>query len=246
MPCSAQSRSLRCNSQPRRPSPWGDQGHEGIGLIAEHYLKPSVRQKVDAMLAGDMTGLVHLDIGDAIADEATWADKYRDADERRTDYMATRDWHFVDLEISGPNMNAACFGHPALTAGTPASQGPAEDCIVDKIEEFETELANNQTPSTERLMALQFLLHFVGDIHQPLHASDDHDQGGNAKRVSSPDKGSGKLHAFWDTQFVEALGRNPRTVADALIGKISATDMAVWEGGHRNSGRWSHITLRSR
>jgi hypothetical protein len=210
---------------------WGDEGHEIVGLIAEHYLAPSVRQKVAAILAQDKSGLAATDTGDAIADETTWADKYRDADNRRLHYIATRNWHFVDLEISEPDMKAACFGRPALPPTTPASAGAADDCVVDKIEEFEAELANPRTAAPERLMALQFLLHFVGDLHQPLHASDDHDRGGNSKRVTSANMGSGNLHGVWDTQFVQALGTDPRTVANGLIAKITPSEKAGWQAG---------------
>src|SRR3974390_874327 len=207
---------------------WGDEGHEVIGLIAEHYLKPNVRDEVNALLAGDKTGLINHDTGDLIADEATWADKYRDADDRRTHYIATRNWHFVDLELDHPDLNSACFGRSSLASSAWASQGPAKDCIVDKIEEFETELSNPRTPPAERLMALQFLLHFVGDLHQPLHAADGHDAGGNGKRVESATLGSGKLHAFWDTQFVQALGTAPRAVATPLEAQISPKQSAQW------------------
>jgi hypothetical protein len=210
---------------------WGDEGHEIIGVVAEHYLTPDTRKNVDALLATDRTGLAVSDTGDPIADEATWADKYRDADNRHLHYIATRNWHFIDLELAGADMNAACFGRPAILQTAAASAGPAQDCVVDKIEQFERELSNPKTAAPEKLLALQFVLHFLGDLHQPLHASDDHDQGGNAKRVSSPDLGSGKLHAFWDTQFVEALGSEPRAVANMLIGKITPAEKAVWQQG---------------
>ena len=210
---------------------WGDEGHEIGGLIAEHYLTPATRKQIDLLLAEDHSGLAATETGDAIAEETTWADKYRDADQRRLHYIATRDWHFVDFELDGPDMNSACFSRPVLPPHTPASAGPAEDCIVDKIEQFEGELANPKTPGPERLLALQFLLHLVGDVHQPLHASDDHDRGGNEKRVQSDDMGSGNLHGFWDTQFVEALGTDPRAVSAKLIANISPVEKAAWEQG---------------
>lgn len=223
-------------SAPGAALAWGDEGHEVVGLIAEHYLKADVRDEVNTLLAGDKTGLINHDTGDLIADEATWADKYRDADDRRTHYIATRDWHFVDLEVTGPDLDKA-FGHPDLPEGTPASQGPAEDCIVDKIEQFKAELSDPREPPAERLMALQFILHFVGDLHQPLHASDDHDAGGNGKRVASADFGAGKLHAFWDTQFVQALGADPRAAATRLEAQITPQEAAEWAQG--TPERWA-------
>src|SRR3974390_626331 len=149
---------------------WGDEGHEIVGLIADHYLTPAVRQKVQNLLAQDSSGLTP-DTG--IASEATWADKYRDADNRTTHYEATKQWHFLDIDLHNPDFDAACFNHPALPTGTPASAGPAQDCVVDKINQFSAELANPSTSNEEKRLALQFLLHFVGDLHQPLHASDD-------------------------------------------------------------------------
>src|SRR6516225_4043340 len=100
----------------------------------------------------------------------------------RQRYEQTRQWHFVNIELDGPNLDRACFGHPRLPAAVPASSSPAKACLVDKIEQFTAELSNSATAPGERLLALEFLLHLVGDVHQPLHAVDDHDAGGNRKQ----------------------------------------------------------------
>jgi hypothetical protein len=204
---------------------WGDEGHEVVGLIADHHLQPATRAKVQAMLAADIDTLTAHDI----SSEATWADKYRDENNRRDHYLQTRNWHFVDLEIGAPDLKSACFGAPPLAAGTVASNGPANDCVVDKINEFAAELKAPATNPEERLLALKFLLHFVGDLHQPLHASDNHDQGGNAVKISGAH--ARNLHAFWDTDTVQKLGTNPQTVAQALIAKISNAQAAQWAAG---------------
>ncbi len=151
---------------------WGDEGHEIVGLIADHYLDPKVQKTVRAMLRADPDDLTKHDI----ASEATWADKYRDENNRKDHYTQTENWHFVDLELSGPDMTSACFGRPKIPSGTVASNGPAKDCVVDKIEQFSTELVSRSTGVEERRMALKFLLHVVGDLHQPLHASDNNDR----------------------------------------------------------------------
>jgi hypothetical protein len=70
-------------------------------------------------------------------------------------------------------------------------------------------------------LALKFLLHFVGDMHQPLHAADDHDAGGNKKLVEAEGLHPGNLHHYWDIEFVERLGTDPRQVAASLVGQIS-------------------------
>lgn len=208
---------------------WGDEGHEIVGSIAEHYLTPAVRVRVQALLATDDTGLCARDI----AHESTWADKYRDSDRdgSKQRYYATRNWHFVDLELDGVDLNRACHGRPPLPEGTPASRGPADDCIVDKIEEFRVELRSPRTDPRERLLALQFLLHLVGDLHQPLHAADDHDQGGNKKIVSAPGIGTGNLHHDWDIEFVARLGADERDSADRLIARITDAQRRQWSRG---------------
>src|SRR5262249_54894189 len=142
---------------------WGDEGHEIVALIADHYLQPQVRVKVNNILAGDTTGLTH---NTRIDQEATWADKFRDSDRysSKLRYNGTRNWHFVDIELPAPDLKSACFGQPPL-ANVPASAGPARDCIVDKLDQFIAELKSPATNPGERLLALQFILHFVGDIH---------------------------------------------------------------------------------
>jgi hypothetical protein len=192
---------------------WGDQGHEVIGLIAEHYLTPTVHARVQALLATDDSGLTSRDI----AHEATWADKYRDSDRggSRHRYYGTRNWHFVDLELDGVDLNRAC----------------RDDCIIDKIEQFRAELRNARIDPAERLLALQFLLHFVGDLHQPLHAADDHDQGGNRKIVSVPGIGVETLHQAWDTEFVGRLGAGATDIASRLIARITDEERRQWSRG---------------
>jgi S1/P1 Nuclease len=208
---------------------WGDEGHEVIGLIADYYLEAAVRDRVNALLAGDASGLTALDI----AHESTWADKYRDSDRAGTKlrYNQTHTWHYVDLELDGADLKSACFGQPPLPTGEPASAGPANDCVVDKINEFAAELANPKAGAGERRLALQFLLHFVGDVHQPLHASDDHDQGGNLKRVSAPGLRANNLHHDWDSEFVARLGADAHQIAQRLIAQITAPQRALWSAG---------------
>ncbi|HTV95939.1 MAG TPA: S1/P1 nuclease [Steroidobacteraceae bacterium] len=208
---------------------WSDEGHEVVALIAERYLEPAVRTRVQALLDEDDSGLVARDI----ADEATWADRYRDSDRATTRmrYHGTREWHFVDLEIDGPDLNRACHGRRPLPAGIPASRGPADDCIVDKIDQFQAELSSPATAERERRLALQFLLHLVGDLHQPLHASDDHDQGANRKQVSGPGLAEGSLHRAWDGEFVARLGPGPDEIARRLAGRITAAERAQWSRG---------------
>jgi hypothetical protein len=165
-----------------------------------------------------------------IANAATWADKFRDAniDNSR---QRTRQWHFVDIELAAPNFDEACFNHPPIPSGKTASNGPADDCVADKVEEFAGELSNPATDLEEQVVALKFVLHFVGDLHQPLHDADDHDRGGNDKRVSAPGFKAGNLHHFWDTEFVDQLGPDAKTIASDLTGHITKDQVMQWQVG---------------
>jgi len=212
--------------QPRTALAWGDDGHKVVALIAQSFLEADVVKRVNALLAADTDALTPHDIASA----ATWADKYRDSNTGGA-RQKTRQWHFVDIELTAPDLDQACFNHPALPPGTVASNGPADDCVVDKIEEFAAELANPATDLEEQIVALKFLLHFVGDVHQPLHASDDHDRGGNNKKVAASWIKAGNLHHYWDTEFVALLETDAKSIASDLIGHISKDQQKQWQAG---------------
>jgi hypothetical protein len=137
----------------------GDEGHGVVSLVARSFLEPDVRKRVNALLASDTDNLT----GHDIASAATWADKFRDANVNGS-RDKTRQWHFVDIEITAPNLDDACFNHPPIPNGAAASGGPAADCVVNKIQEFAAELANPSTDLKEQVAALKFVLHFVGAL----------------------------------------------------------------------------------
>src|SRR5215468_6417217 len=213
-------------AQPRTALAWGDDGHKVVALIAQSFLDTNALKRVNALLAADTDSLTAHDIASA----ATWADKFRDSNTGGA-RQKTSQWHFVDIEITAPNLDAACFNHPPIPAGTVASNGPAADCVVDKIQEFAAELANPATDQERQVVALKFLLHFVGDVHQPLHASDDHDRGGNNKKVAASWIKAGNLHHYWDTEFVALLETDAKSIASNLIGHISKDQRKQWQAG---------------
>ena len=209
---------------------WGDDGHKTVALIAQECLPTRVKNQITAMLAADTDNLAKHDFASA----ATWADKYRDSNHRRDHYKHTQNWHFVDMELEHPDLNAACFGRPKLPPGALATDGPDEVCAIDKIEQFETELTAPGTDAEERLMALKFILHFVGDIHQPLHSSDNHDRSGNSVKVivdGFPHTSKDELHGFLDTQFVDAIDKPPSALAKSLLKAIKPAQAKQWATG---------------
>jgi hypothetical protein len=210
---------------------WGDLGHEVTALIAYRHLSPTAGAALDTLLASDTDSLTPRDF----AGRATWADRYRTA------HRETADWHFVNIEIDQPNLEDACFGFPALPAGQLASVGPAQDCVVNKIDEFIVELTSPSTLPAERLLALKFLIHFIGDLHQPLHAADHHDRGGNCIGLIPPQGAQTNLHAYWDVSVVETLGQFAAQIADQLDARLTADEIKEWSQGTPRS--WAMDTF---
>ena len=220
---------------------WGDLGHQIVGVIAYSRLEPSVKTKVDALLAADQDDLTATDF----VSRTTWADKYRDSDRQTTKirYEATRRWHFVDIDITTGDIDAACEHHPKLPSGTLASAGPANNCTIDKIEQFIRELHNPFMIKAEKILALKFLLHLIGDLHHPLHAADNKDRGGNDVPVLFDDaKPATRLHLYWDNHIVDRLGGDPRSIGAQLNRNIGTGTAEAWSKG--TSTAWAKESFR--
>jgi hypothetical protein len=217
---------------------WGDEGHKIVTLIAEHYLDPAARARVSAMLAADTDNLTAHNIADA----ATWADKYRDSDRNgaKERYVATRQWHFVDIELADPDLDRV-LRTPGVASERGRIQGAADGLHRRQDRSICRRTCGPATNPEERLIALKFLLHLVGDLHQPLHTADDHDAGGNRKRVTADGFRPGNLHHFWDTEFVERLGRDPQQVAAGLIAQTTDVQGQVWSQG--TAADWAKETF---
>lgn len=219
---------------------WGNTGHEVVALVAQRYLTKQASARLDALLRADSDTLTPPDL----ASRATWADRYRDSDRNTTKqrYKATRQWHFVDIEIGHPDLPASCSGHPPIS--DPASLGPADACVADKISQFEAELTRLRGTDPERLLALKFLLHFVGDVHQPLHAANNNDSGGNAVKVLFGNRKVGQsLHGYWDTAVVRTIGRDPVQIAAKLGHRFDARCRKGWMQGGPDDWAMESFTL---
>lgn len=139
------------------------------------------------------------------------------ADEIKFQRPNTRPWHYVDIEIGtqGYNRTTDC---------------PNDACVVAQIVRDEAILRDKHLTAPVRAEALRFLIHFVGDLHQPLHCADNHDRGGNEVKVLIGRRHE-NLHAVWDVNVVQALGLEPDKVAAQLEGEITPADKSVWKPG---------------
>jgi hypothetical protein len=171
---------------------WGPKGHAIIADIATSRLTPATRENIQLLLGSE-----------SLASVSSWADQVRK--ERDESY----DWHFVDIprEASGFAAERDCFRPQDKHKD---AQTDHHNCVVDRIAMFEKVLGDENAPRTARVEALKWLVHFVGDLHQPLHAIDEA-HGGND--IKLPVFGSAKcgehdcnLHWAWDSLLLEHTG----------------------------------------
>ncbi len=210
---------------------WGDVGHEVVMAIAWQHLNQHSKAAIESLLEKDNSTLT---AKTPIA-MATWADRYRSqkSSDGNDAYQHTHLWHFIDLNIDHPNLDKACF-HFSSNPGF-ASEGPSHDCVTHKIKEFSDELkrfyaSSNPREQQEAILAMKFLVHFMGDLHQPLHASDHHDSGGNRVKIFFQQKQI-NLHHFWDTTIVLSLGSDPNQIAFMLNKEITNDNLRNWQKG---------------
>lgn len=184
---------------------WGHEGHKIVAEVAEHYLNATAKEKITRLLAS-----IHQK---NIADIASWADMYR-----RT-HPETGPWHYVDIPLNATSYDSSKY---CKNGG----------CVVSAITKFERELANTNLSEEERAIALKFVVHFIGDVHQPLHSSDNNDRGGNDVKVTFFDHHT-NLHAVWDYGIIEKTGMDAEQYSAYLIQKYhsDAADVTQLEKG---------------
>ena len=217
--------------QPTESRAWGPEGHRIVALVADRLLQTqssAVQKKISNILSTDKSNdWTKTDI----ASEATWADALREnSPEGRT---ASLNWHYAKLDANNPDLKKACFGRPALPSLRPASHGPQDNCIVDKIEQFAKELREPETLESERLMALQFLLNLVGDIHDPLYLIEHNDENGQCVAVLPPGaKTPVRLSFYWeDTLVAQAAGKDPNAAAGQIAAGLTPAELQKGSGG---------------
>jgi hypothetical protein len=187
---------------------WGSEGHRVIAEIAEQYLEPTTARRVRELLT--------VENATTLAEISNWADQIRG--QRRS----TAPWHFVDIPISS-------------SAYDKDRDCPHGDCVVAKIDQFVLALRDPDLDPYRRLEALKFVVHFVGDLHQPLHASDNGDRGGNEIRVEFMGRRT-NLHAVWDSGILSpAVRGDERSYALRLVHSMSAAQIKAWSNGDPQS-----------
>lgn len=169
---------------------WGPQGHRMVGLLAEHQLSPTARAEVQRLLFGEQEP--------SLAGIANWADTLRGSELGKK----TASWHYINF----PREDCSYV---------PARDCPDGNCVIAAINRNFLLLADHRRPDSERRDALKFLVHFVGDSHQPLHAGYQDDRGANRFQINYQGKNS-NLHSVWDSLILRSRALEANDYAQLL------------------------------
>jgi hypothetical protein len=218
---------------------WGCKGHQTIALIAEQYLTPEALQLVNKLLAENpvdptlkryCTEPAH----DLLADASTWPDDVRNS-------AKNGPWHYIDIPRGAPR--------------APLSEYcGSEGCVTQAIAD---QLAILKDPNADphlRANAIRYIVHFVGDLHMPLHAATNDDRGGNCVPVyyfwrkphAVHDSFTPNLHFIWDVAVLERdMDNADPSEYGAFLSQSFANDFPKWRaaGIHVDDWAWESHDL---
>jgi hypothetical protein len=179
---------------------WGKIGHRVTGAIAAHYLSDDARAAIEDILGPE-----------GLAEGSTWADFMRASPE---DFwqMESSPYHYVTIPA----------GATYAQAGAP----PQGDAIT-AIAEFTRTLKDPDATREEKALALRFIVHIIGDLHQPLHAGNGTDRGGNDFAVVYFGRET-NLHSVWDSGMIDGEQLSYSEMTEWLVQKITPAEVADW------------------
>ncbi|MCH5213815.1 MAG: S1/P1 nuclease [Muribaculaceae bacterium] len=174
---------------------WGQKGHDTVAFIAENHLTPTTQAAIDSLLDG--YSLVYW---------ANWLDNAS----HTADYAYTKTWHYKNIDANKTFENA-----PKIKEGN----------IVDAITEQVAVLQDENSTKDEKALALKMVVHFLGDIHQPMHMGRASDRGGNYHKVKFFKRDT-NLHSVWDSNVLETAHKWSHTEWQREIDRLSAEQQA--------------------
>ena len=194
---------------------WGPDGHRIVGDIASKYLTDQAKAAVKDLL-GDRS----------LADVSTWADEIRSD--------PTYDWAKPLHYVNAPR------GEVRVHLDRDCPEGA---CVIGAINKYAGVLRDANAPREQRIEALKFLVHFVGDVHQPLHASYGDDRGGNEVKVSWLGQPDWNLHRVWDFGLIEhRMAVDRVAMTQAIERTISDRRLKLWRRS-MNPVEWANESM---
>lgn len=194
---------------------WWEYGHETVARIAYDAARPDTRAALRRLMAQGRL----LETPDCPVNTpeklSYWADCIKPLGDR---FSHAGPWHYQNVDICQPfDLKAAC------------KDG---NCVSAQIDRQARLLADPKVPTRERLTALAFLVHFVGDLHNPMHAGDRGDRGGNDVKANyGLVGGRTNLHSMWDGYIAERAISTPPGGAQALLASVPPADRPAIAAG---------------
>lgn len=179
---------------------WGDKGHRIHGELAWKLLDAATREKMKDLLGAE-----------TLASLSTWADEIKAA------RPETRPWHYVNIDPTASRYDAT----------RDCKDGA---CVVSRLEEWIVVLGDPKREVDQRLEALKWVIHLMGDLHQPLHVALEADRGGNTIEVTFFGEKT-NLHRLWDVDLLERFGSTAEVYAAELHADAREDDVALWKVG---------------
>lgn len=192
---------------------WGANGHRVVGLVAEQHLSCKAKKKIKNLLQGN-----------SLAEVATWMDEIKSD----TAYNHTHDWHWVTI--------------PDNEKYEQAPKNPKGDLLA-KLDELTKILKDKNRSEKEKQESLKYLVHLVGDLHQPLHVGRGDDTGGNAIKVDWFGKPS-NLHRVWDSDMIEFQDLSFTELA-CFLGKPEKKQIREWQSTSFRDWAYESMTYRN-
>ena len=180
---------------------WGAKGHQIVAYIAEAHLTDTTREKIKAILPKNGT----------LAKASIWPDEVRKA------LPQMNPLHYVDVPRGETTYDRE-------------RDCPQRNCIVEAITWYVNVLKSNDSPLAEKQLALDYLVHLVGDLHLPLHVGFLDDLGGTKTKVTFQGKAQ-TLHELWDSGMLNTENGTPRAMAKLLDEECDPNDRIAWQAG---------------
>jgi hypothetical protein len=190
---------------------WHDKGHRVVAIIAQANLTPEAKKRVQEILP----------LGTTLADAAVWPD-YEGRKVGDLDPL-----HYVSIP-------------DGATGYDQARDCPEKNCMVEALRWFLSSIADENAPVVMRRIALRYVTHLVGDMHQPLHAGRATDRGGTDITVTYRNQIT-NLHFFWDQDLVEMEQGSAEEVAERLGASLTEEERLKWQAG--DPKQWTDESL---
>jgi len=199
---------LSCYSTPAFA--WGRKGHRIVATIAEQNISDQTHLRIKQILGGGVT----------LADVANYADDVRDQ------HPETYNYHFVDIPIDN-NVN-----DDEYKPSRDCKMKPKGDCVLAALSRYRDKVLSPSSTPEQRADALKFIIHLVGDMHQPLHCAERNNDGGGGGVSVTWFTANANLHSVWDSLIIDRPHLSDAKFVQGLINGSTAQERAEMREGN--------------